>query len=332
MEATPSSRRPFIALGCSLSLGIAQNSIGLTAYMVNGNWRVLQFISGALCLLYIPHFWFLEESVRWLLQGYEISKVKDILNKADAINGKILTEEMNDASCISLVVEVERQSVLTLFKTPVIRQRIIIISLCWFAVGLAYYGISLNSNFFAKNPYIIFMFTAAVELPAALLNWWLLQHYPRRLTQSISLALSGAVLLIGGISGIDWLRICSVVLSKFFAKLSIGTVYIYTAELFPTPVRSAAVGIGQVFSLIGAIIVPFIMLLDYAWYLAPIAIMGVPCIISGLLIRLYLPDTKNKPSPDTVEEIEHPYKEFKSSKCDEEDLYLMKDVKQEYNN
>ncbi|XP_077862266.1 organic cation transporter protein-like [Saccoglossus kowalevskii] len=191
-----------------------------------------------------------------------------------------------------------------------------------FAIGLMYFGISVNSNLFAKNPYIIFVLTAAVEIPAALLNCWLLNNYQRRLTQSISLILSGSVLLIGGISGIDGLLFVSVVLAKFFIKISIGTVYIYTSELFPTPVRNAAVGVGHVFNFLGDIIAPFLLLLDYVWYLAPIASLSVPCIISGLFILL-LPDTMNKPAPDTIEEVENFQKILESNKNNEEHIQLV---------
>ncbi|XP_006825551.1 organic cation transporter protein-like [Saccoglossus kowalevskii] len=323
-EATPTSRRPLISSGCSLSYSVGYLFLGITAYIVHGNWRLLQFISGAVCLLFIPYFWILEESIRWHLQAGENRKARIIINRASNMNGDTMNEELFDVGSMCSVVEQqsERKSMFTLFKTPVIRKRILITSFCWFAIGLMYFGISLNVNFFAKNPYVIFVFTAAVEIPAALLNCWLLQRYQRRIIQCMTLISSAVVLMIGGISGTDWLLFISVILVKLFVTLGLNTATLYTAELFPTPVRNAASGLTHVFMFLGDIIAPFIMLLDSVWYLAPLTVFSVPCIISGLLILL-LPDTMNGPAPDSIEELENPYIILESNKNEQDRTQLV---------
>ena len=90
-------------------------------------------------------------------------------------------------------------------------------------------------------------------------------------------------------------------LGKFMITASFAMVYQYSAEVFPTVVRNAGLGSCSFFSRIGSIIAPFIgremAQLDP---IAPVLIFGVTSLLAGLL-TLFLPETKDRISPDTIE-------------------------------
>ncbi|GFT45234.1 organic cation transporter protein, partial [Nephila pilipes] len=99
-----------------------------------------------------------------------------------------------------------------------------------------------------------------------------------------------------------WLTIFFSMSGKFFNSASFDTVYIYTAEIFPTVVRNVAVGSSSTWARIGALVAPFIrQVADVTHHSVPMAVPGGLSIISGLLMLL-LPETLGKKVPDTLEE------------------------------
>ena len=89
----------------------------------------------------------------------------------------------------------------------------------------------------------------------------------------------------------------------FIGKLAItatfGAIYIYTSELIPTSVRSAALGTNSMCGRVGAIISPYIASLQTYGMWIPLMIFGLNSMISGLLI-LMLPDTLGRELPETI--------------------------------
>ena len=96
-------------------------------------------------------------------------------------------------------------------------------------------------------------------------------------------------------------------LGKFFIAGSFAVVYNITAELFPTQVRSNAVGICSMASRIGGMMSPvFISLYDIVSWL-PGAIFGGFAVIAGFL-SFYLPDTYGVPMLMSFEEADSLYR------------------------
>ena len=92
---------------------------------------------------------------------------------------------------------------------------------------------------------------------------------------------------------------CGVV-GIFGMAATYNLLFIYTAELFPTVVRNAALGCTSQASQMGAIVAPLIVVLGEQ---VPFAVFGVSGIIGGLLV-FYLPETMNKPLYDTMAGLE----------------------------
>ena len=72
--------------------------------------------------------------------------------------------------------------------------------------------------------------------------------------------------------------------------------FIYAMELFPTVVRNVALGCGTQMIQLGAILVPFVVVVGGGF---PFMVFGACGIVGGILV-LYLPETLNKPLYDTM--------------------------------
>merc|ERR1712172_392096 len=91
---------------------------------------------------------------------------------------------------------------------------------------------------------------------------------------------------------------------KFLIAGTFALAYLYTAELFPTPVRNVAVGGASTFARIGSMSAPYIVdILGKVSAGIPTVIFGAASIIAGLL-SLLLPETLNKKLPETVADVE----------------------------
>lgn len=67
--------------------------------------------------------------------------------------------------------------------------------------------------------------------------------------------------------------------------------------------RSSGIGWFSTASRFGGILVPLLLILDEVWESLPVVLFGTLAIVAGLLCLL-LPETKGKPLPSTMEDIE----------------------------
>ena len=90
---------------------------------------------------------------------------------------------------------------------------------------------------------------------------------------------------------------------KFAISGSFCVLYVFSAELFPTEVRSIGIGFGSMIGRIGGMIAPFIILLQDTEGLEflPYLIFGIGGVVSGVF-ALFLPETGGQPILQTIEE------------------------------
>ena len=92
-------------------------------------------------------------------------------------------------------------------------------------------------------------------------------------------------------------------LGKAASVVAFSMVFLVTSELYPTNLRSQAVGTCSFISRIVCLLAPFIAPLARLWQPLPLLVLGIPAIISGIL-NIKLPETKELNLPQTMEEAE----------------------------
>ena len=141
-------------------------------------------------------------------------------------------------------LEVNREgSFLDIFRSPGLRKKFLILTLCWTANVCSYRGLTLNFENFHGNEFINWLLLSVVEFPSNLLSWFLMEtRLGRRWTNSIFMTLGGISLCLPLLipdSAATAIIVVSLI-GKFFCNISYNAVYQQTAELFPTPVRNQA--------------------------------------------------------------------------------------------
>ncbi|MEQ2208829.1 hypothetical protein XENOCAPTIV_016328, partial [Xenoophorus captivus] len=150
----------------------------------------------------------------------------------------------------------------------------------------------------------------AVELPSYLIGCFAMDRIGRKKTCAPALLLAGEI---------QSLAVVLSMIGKFAVAIAFGLIYLYTCELYPTVIRSLAVGSGSMMCRVGSVVAPFCVYLVDVWVYLPqssICVLSVgqiraseragylPAKIPNLtvLLTLLLPETLGKPLPTTIEE------------------------------
>merc|ERR1712218_91623 len=156
--------------------------------------------------------------------------------------------------------QTEKASLLDLFRHRRLRWRTLNLCFNWMVNSGTYYGLALSASNLGGNPYYNYLISAAVEIPAYAFNLWVLNNprVGRRLAMSGCMLVAGAVLTVTIF--IPREQVALLVTLSMLGKLAItssyGTVYIFSAELFPTVVRNVGMGATSMSGRVGGILCP----------------------------------------------------------------------------
>lgn len=168
----------------------------------------------------------------------------------------------------------KRMNFFDLWKTPNLRKNTIILCFTWFTTGYVYYGLSLNLGDLGGDLLTNFAIAGLLEVPAFGLSIFIMQKFGRRSVQAAIMFGSGIGSLLAipfyllnsnaSVKDLDMDNIIQLVnitlgmLIKFLISISYYTVYIYSAEVYPTLVRQVGVGSNAAASRFGMLIAPFV--------------------------------------------------------------------------
>ncbi|XP_027283324.1 solute carrier family 22 member 5 isoform X3 [Cricetulus griseus] len=258
------------------------------------------FISGQLSDRFIP------ESPRWLISQGRIREAEVIIRRAAKTNGIVAPSTIFDLNELQDLNSKKPQlhHIYDLIRTRNIRILTIMSIILWLTISVGYFGLSLDTPNLHGDIYVNSFLSAAVEVPAYVLAWLLLQHLPRRYSISAALFLGGSVLLFLQLvpSELFYMSTTLVMVGKFGITSAYSMVYVYTAELYPTVVRNMGVGVSSTASRLGSILSPYFVYLGaYDRYL-PYILMGSLTILTAIL-TLFFPESFGVPLPDTIDQM-----------------------------
>ncbi|XP_060107673.1 solute carrier family 22 member 6-A-like isoform X4 [Heteronotia binoei] len=310
LEWVPTKVRTVAGTVVSYSATIGQIILAGLAYAFP-DWRWLQFTASLPFFAFFLYSWWFSESARWLVLTGKSEKAVEVLKKVAQINGKkeegekLTTEVLKSNMQKEIALSDSSYTFVSLARTPTVRRISFCISSVWFATSFSYYGLVMDLQNFGFSIYLIQVAFGSIDIPAKLIAAIGMNYIGRRTTQALSVILAGLAILANIFVPHDlWtLRTSLAVLGKGCLASSFNCLYLYTGELFPTVIRQTGMGLGSTLARVGGIVAPMVRITgEYFPYLPPI-IYGTATILSGIA-AVFLPETRNVPLPDTIEDVE----------------------------
>ncbi|XP_034868266.1 solute carrier family 22 member 6 isoform X4 [Mirounga angustirostris] len=210
------------------------------------HWRHLQLLVSVPFFAFFIYSWFFIESARWYSSSGRLDLTLRALQRVAWINGK--REEGTKLSMEVLRASLQKEltmgkgqaSALELLRCPALRHLFFCLSTLWFATSFAYYGLVMDLQGFGVSIYLIQVIFGAVDLPAKLVGFLVINSLGRRPAQMASLLLAGICILVNGVVPQDQsiVRTSLAVLGKGCLAASFNCIFLYTGELYPTVIRA----------------------------------------------------------------------------------------------
>eukprot|EP00929_Paragymnodinium_shiwhaense_P013464 TRINITY_DN121303_c0_g1_i1.p1 TRINITY_DN121303_c0_g1~~TRINITY_DN121303_c0_g1_i1.p1 ORF type:complete len:582 (+),score=70.33 TRINITY_DN121303_c0_g1_i1:99-1844(+) len=286
-------------------------------------WRMLSF---AVWLLGLPSLFIYQsllESPKWLCSQGRLQEAHEVYCQVAERNGRELpaappselslhVSEANPATPDAAATEKESAIKQLLFDARLSR-RFIIMVYTWFTLSFGYYGLSMGVSNLGWSVYAAAGLSAGVELPVYPLALKMvgMPAWGRRGTTAIALSIGGVCCLLCGClpSGGDGPPGPAYLVLAFAGKgavaMAFAVVYLFAAELFPTDLRTSAMGLQSLSARLGGMVAPVVADLGRVWPSLPLFLFGLPSVVAGFLL-LSLPETRGLPMPDSIEDMQAP--------------------------
>ncbi|XP_035989066.1 solute carrier family 22 member 6 isoform X4 [Fundulus heteroclitus] len=310
VEWIPTKTRTLVGTLTSFFFTFGQMILAGLAYWLR-DWRKLQLVVCAPQFIFFAYSWWYAESARWLVLNRRSEKALKTLHRVARINrrpeitDKLTLEVLH--SHMSKEIESSRSSftAFDLLKTRRIRRISICLIAVWFSTSFAYYGLAMDLQKFGVSIYLMQIIFGAVDIPAKFFALGLLSYLGRRVSQVSCLFLSAVIIFANIFVPTDMqnLRTTLACLGKAFTSASFTTVYLYTGELYPTVIRQTGMGFVSTMARIGSMAAPAVLILDEVFPALPSVVYGGAAVLASGF-ACFLPETLNKPLPDTIEDVE----------------------------
>ncbi|XP_074651203.1 organic cation transporter protein-like isoform X2 [Tubulanus polymorphus] len=365
-ELWQASHRSVAGISIQLFWSAAWFILALMAYCIR-DWRHLQLAISLPCILTIAVYWYVPESLIWLVANGRAEEARKHFRKAAITeNNDNFEQYLHEADELNAVDEITadralvsnhdsdsynlhsnhlsgsrassnsstvKKNLLNCFRKgsnqrkdeegrkytflDVLRSKRMLINasiMCslWFVNTLVYHGLTLLSTQLAGNIYLNFFLSGIVEIPAYILCIICLQKLGRRWPLVVHHIITGVALLLASVipkktdSGTDLSVLITVLalIAKYAITFSFAEIVLYAQEIYPTNLRNSGLGVSSLFGRIANILAPFsTYVVKYLpWF--PGVLFGALSIFVGFA-ALILPETLNRPLPQTIEDIEN---------------------------
>ncbi|TVU14218.1 hypothetical protein EJB05_37673, partial [Eragrostis curvula] len=280
-------------------------SLPLLGYVFRmASWRNMYLWTSVPCLFYAVLLYLVaQESPRWLLVRGRKQDAIDTPRQIASLNGTIDEEE--DAGKTSTAGGVFA-TLRTMWERRWALRRLAAIMAAGFGVGMVYTGMPLSvGSLQGSNLYTSVAYNALSELPSNILVWILITRINRRSSLVAVASSAGACSLACVAIPPSAAAVAAELLSFFGTCTAYSVVLIYSIELFPTSVRSSAVGLVRQAMVLGGVAAPVLVALgrerSSLW---SFGVFGIVIGCSGLFAATCLPETRGRTMSDTMDEEE----------------------------
>lgn len=269
----------------AVSFPLGEILLGFVAMYIH-DFRTLIRVLYTPGLAIIIYLWIVPESVRWLLVHGKVDRAIKILQRIASVNGKTLSDKsiesikMTYSSPISKdkmshQKDTEKNSLPEfngkkdkfgmILKSKSLCIRLFSCCYLWMVCCFCYYGLSTFSTHLPSgNRYSNFIFVASVEIPGLFVAFILLNHMKRRVLLFCAFFVTAISIIITPLIPADNsnLVLPLFMLGKASITCAFNALYIFTAEQWPTSLRSSIMNTCSMIGRIGAMIAPNVLVIS----------------------------------------------------------------------
>ena len=282
-------------------------------FYLTRHWTYFHLWTGGLCALALPALLIIPESPRWLSVNGKCKMAELVLLKIAKLNRRDLPNDKKQ-KIASILRELERNVDLNKEKTLGIRDMInlkdfkktIIIMLNWIIVCITCFTLALNVTKLSGNVFLNSALLAIVgDLPGKIFVGITLKFFSRRLNLFACQFLVGLSCIIVAFlpKNYNLAVISFYLLAMCCSNAAFTLVYLITGELYPTNLRSRAIGTCSTAARIFGISAPFMSKLACIWKPMPMLVLGIPSVCIACSVY-FLPETKHINLPQTMNDTE----------------------------
>ncbi|XP_064293574.1 solute carrier family 22 member 6-A-like isoform X2 [Phalacrocorax carbo] len=245
VEWIPTPYRAITVAITGFAYTLGQILLAGMAYTVP-HWRWLQLTVSLPFFIFFLCSWWLAESARWLVLSGKAERAVKVLQRVAKINkrkeeGEKITVEILKSNMKEELAGLKSSYTISdLVRTPVIRHIFFCLSIVWFSISFSYYGLAMDLQNFGVSIYLIQVIFGAVDFPAKVVVTVSLSYIGRRVSLMVALFLAGLVIIanIFVSTELQTVRTALAVIGKGCLSASFNCVFLYTTELYPTPIRA----------------------------------------------------------------------------------------------
>lgn len=221
---------------------------------------------------------------------------KEYLNKVMSKNVKDKKNEVNEEE-----EDIKTYTIVEIFSFNSQRNNLIKTFVCWFMVGSIFYGIILNLAYAKGSFYITCFCSFAGEITGELSSGVLAGIIGRIKTLYSTCFISGIAMIIYTLLDSVLINYICIYLATLGIASSFNILFIYTPELYPTPIRGTICGYSYLLSRFGAMVVSPITTYFGAF---TTNILFSCCSIASAIILSKMPETLGKELQNEIPEFE----------------------------
>ncbi|XP_017878090.2 organic cation transporter protein [Ceratina calcarata] len=278
-------------------------SLPWIAYSI-ADWRLFALVTSVPLSSAIFAPFLLPESVRWLIGKGKINRAMRIIWSIEKINRTVIPPDIyeefeDDCQKTAEELSAETHSIKDLFRTKRLRKTTLLLIAVWGVIQMSYDGHIRCLDTLGMDVFITFTLASATELPSEILITYTLDVVGRRWLLFTAVTLSGLLSLGAACFPMGAVYTSLAICSRFFINVSSNIAMQFAAELLPTVIRGEGVAFIHVIGYVTSLFSPFIAFSSTIMYNLPMIILGVSCIVAGIL-SLFLPETLYEQLPQTL--------------------------------
>ncbi|XP_045184445.2 solute carrier family 22 member 4-like [Mercenaria mercenaria] len=273
------------------------------------DWEHITLITALGSLAFLSSWFFIPESLRWLIARNRLSEVHGIVKQISKWNKRSLPnyDRIIKAFTVPEEEKSKKYSILVLFRKRALLKLTVPLMAGWFSLGVISYGIGFGIKKLSGDLFLNIFLFSIVSIPSKVITIFLQNRIGRKLTTIVAFM----VCLIGGTT-VGVIQYIDTPLKEglingftFAASAGVdgawGPMQTLTVEVYPTIARNTGFGFLSTLARLGAVVGPQVVYLeDYVPGLLYFVVAGLAAL--SILCIFCLPETMNTTLPDKITE------------------------------